>query len=99
MAEEAKAVEVVRNEDEERWEADLGNALAVLTYGESEGKLYLLHTEVPPEAEGRGVGSRLVKAALEHARGAGMKVVPLCPFAKAYMQRHRDYDDLLAPRE
>jgi predicted GNAT family acetyltransferase len=99
MAEEAKTVEVVRNEDEGRWEADLGGALALLTYDEREGKLYLLHTEVPPEAEGQGIGGKLVKAALEHARGAGLKVVPFCAFAKAYMQRHKEYDDLRAEEQ
>lgn len=99
MTEETKQVEVVRNEAQERWEADVGGALALLTYDERDGKLYLLHTEVPPAAEGRGIGGQLVKTALEHARGAGMKVVPFCAFANSYMHRHKEYDDLRADAE
>ena len=94
MADEAVTVE--RNEAEERFEARVGGGVALLTYGEREGKLYLLHTEVPPEAEGRGVGGKLVRFALDHARSEGLKVVPFCPFAKAYIERHHEYADLMA---
>ena len=52
--------------------------------------------ETPPQAQGQGVGSRLVKAALDDARAKGLKVAPRCPFASAYMGRHPEYNDLLA---
>ena len=94
MADEAVTVE--RNEAEERFEARVGGGLALLTYGERDGKLYLLHTEVPPEAEGQGVGGKLVRFALDHARSEGLRVVPFCAFAKAYIQRHDEYADLVA---
>lgn len=96
MADEQAPAEVVRNEAETRFEARVGGGLAFLTYDENDGKLYLLHTEVPPEAEGHGIGSKLVKTALDHARGQGLKVAPFCPFAKAYVQRHKEYQDLLS---
>ncbi len=99
MTDETSAVKVVRNEAEQRWEAEVAGDLALITYDERDGKLYLLHTEVPAAAEGQGIGGKLVQAALEHARGAGMKVVPFCAFANAYMRRHKEYDGLRADEE
>ncbi|HEX5727532.1 MAG TPA: GNAT family N-acetyltransferase [Longimicrobiaceae bacterium] len=98
MAEEA-VVDVVRNEAEGRFEATVDGVLAYLTYQLREGTLYLLHTEVPHELEGRGLGSRIVRAALDHARAAGLRVVAHCPFAKAYLYRRKEYQDLLGPEE
>jgi len=86
---------VVDRREEERFELPREGHLAFLTYSRGQGKLYLLHTEVPPELEGRGLGGRLVRAALESARAAGERVVPFCPFAQAWLLRHPEYQDLL----
>lgn len=59
------------------------------------GALVFTHTEVDPAFEGQGIGSRLVAGALGAAREAGSKIVPLCPFVRAYMARHPEHDDLL----
>ena len=96
MADGGAGMAVERNEGAERFETTVDGHRAILTYSENDGKLYLLHTEVPPELEGQGIGSALVKFAAEHARGAGMKVVPLCPFADTWFKRHRDYGELVA---
>jgi predicted GNAT family acetyltransferase len=93
---EASGVQVQRNEAEEQFEAMVGGEKAVLTYAEQNGKFYVLHTEVPEAMEGHGVGSALVRAAMDYARGQGVKAVPFCPFAKAWLQRHQDYDDMVA---
>jgi predicted GNAT family acetyltransferase len=53
------------------------------------------HTEVPPELNGRGIGSTLVRGALEQVRFRGLKVVPKCPFVAAYMGKHPEFNDLL----
>ena len=63
---------------------------AHLTYRTRPGKLILVHTEVPPELEGRGIATRLVMAALDRARRTGETVVPWCPFARRWMREHRD---------
>jgi len=94
MAEES-GVQVQRNQGEEQFEAAVGGDKAVLTYAEQNGKLYLLHTEVPEAMEGQGIGSALVRAAMEYARGQSVKVVPFCPFARAWLHRHHDYDDMV----
>jgi len=55
------------------------------------------HTEVPPALEGRGVGGALVAGAIDRVRRDGRQIIPLCPFVLAYMRRHPDTHDLLAP--
>ncbi|AGZ44038.1 GNAT family N-acetyltransferase [Actinoplanes friuliensis] len=54
-----------------------------------------VHTEVSPEYEGRGVGAALVRAALDEARTANLRVLPVCPFFAGWIARHPEYQDLL----
>lgn len=84
-------------DDAERgqFELEVEGKLAYLTYRRQEGALYLLHTDVPPELEGNGLGSRLAKHALDAARAEGAQVVPLCPFVGAYVRRHPEYAELV----
>lgn len=96
MSEPQDATSVVDNPDEGRFELHLDEGLAYLSYTRMDGHLYILHTEVPAEAEGRGLGGRLVQAALDEARRSGVRVVPFCPFAQAYVRRHPEYGDLVA---
>lgn len=58
-------------------------------------RLVLVHTEVDDTYEGQGVGSRLVKFALEDLRASGRKIVPECPFVAGYLGRHPDYRDVV----
>jgi len=60
------------------------------------GIVVFTHTEVDPAFEGQGIGSQLAAGALDQVRAAGEKIVALCPFIKAYVQRHAEYADLLA---
>jgi predicted GNAT family acetyltransferase len=89
------SVDVRRNEGEEQFETSLGAGKAVLTYAEQHGKLYLLHTEVPEEMEGHGIGSALVRTAMDYAKEQGVKVVPFCPFARTWLERHPQYQDMV----
>lgn len=56
----------------------------------------MTHTEVPAEFEGKGVGGALVKGALEIVRGENLKIVPTCRFVTVYLQRHPEYQELVA---
>ena len=76
------------NQAASRFEIQVGGHLAELVYRRNGKRLVLMHTEVPPELEGRGVGGRLVTAAVDHAAQRGMTVVPLCPFARGWLRRH-----------
>ena len=83
------------NPERKRFEVDLGDAVAIAEYNLLTGKIMFTHTEVPPEHEGKGVGKALIEAALASARTRGLKVIPICPFFAAYMQKHAEVHDLL----
>jgi predicted GNAT family acetyltransferase len=79
-----------------RFETDLGDGvLALAEYRLVPGKIIFTHTEVPSSHEGRGIGSALVRFALDAARERGLTVVPLCPFFAAYIKKHAEFQDLL----
>jgi len=86
------------NPKEQRFEIDLGDGmLAIAEYRLRPGVILFTHTEVPPAHEGQGIGSALIRFALHSARERGLKVVPICPFFAAYIQRHPEEQDLVAP--
>lgn len=90
---------VVRdNPDRHRFEIDLGDgSLAIAQYTLLPGKITFTHTEVPEAHEGKGIGTTLIRFALDSARERGLKVIPICPFFAAYMQKHSEVQDLLDP--
>ena len=65
-------------------------------FEERPGVVVFTHTVIEDAFEGQGLGSRLAKAALDDTRSRGLKVVPRCPFIKAWIERHPDYQDLVA---
>jgi predicted GNAT family acetyltransferase len=80
-----------------RYELWLGTTLAgLIEYRSKPGVVFLVHTEVDPAFAGQGLGERLVAGALEDLRARGLKLVPLCPFVRAYLRRHPDQVDLVA---
>lgn len=80
----------------QRFELEIGEALAFIDYLRDGRKVIMTHAEVPLDLRGGGVGSALVKGALALVRERGEKVVPLCPFVAQYMHRHPETQDLLA---
>ncbi|KJC37516.1 acetyltransferase [Bradyrhizobium sp. LTSP849] len=87
--------DIINNRGQHRYELELEGHLAA-TYYEIEGDVItFVHTEVPPELGGKGVGSKLIKGALDQVRAAGLRVVAQCPFVKAYIEKHPEYQDLL----
>lgn len=87
--------EILHNAAVGRFEVRAGSDVAVLDYSVADRTITFVHTGVPSEMEGRGVGSRLARAGLEYARREGLKVVPQCPFIRSYMERHEEYRSLL----
>ena len=85
------------NAGKHRFEADLGDAIAIAEYNLLSHAIMFTHTEVPGAYEGRGIGTRLVEFALASARDRGLQVIPICPFFAAYMKAHPEVQDLLTP--
>jgi len=80
-----------------RFELDVDGVTASMNYRLAGNVITLDHTETPVEARGRGIASQLVAAVLKIARARGLKVVPRCPFVRAYLGKHPEYRDLLQP--
>jgi predicted GNAT family acetyltransferase len=98
MAAEVSDIEVVDNPEQRRYEALVDGEIAgYVFYHRRDDAVVVVHTEVADEFEGRGVGSRLVAAALDDIRSQGLSVVPVCPFTRGYIERHPEYADLVAP--
>ena len=78
----------VHRPEAHRFEATLDGHAGRLDYSVRGDVMTLVHTEVDPALEGRGVAGALVEAALDHARANGLKVEPRCEYAASYMARH-----------
>jgi uncharacterized protein len=88
---------VADNPRASRYELWLGATRAgLIQYRAKPGTILLVHTEVDPAFAGQGLGERLVAAVLADLRARGLKLVPLCPFVRAYLRRHPDQADLVA---
>ena len=87
---------VVHNATARRFEARVEGWPARCDYLLVDGVMHIVHTEVAPALEGRGIAARLVQAALDHARDQGLKVQPRCSYVRAYMRRHPETQSLLA---
>jgi len=88
---------VVDNQAERRFELYADGGVSVLTYRITGDRIRLLHTEVPREQRGRGYAEMLARAALERAQRDHMRVVALCPFVRAFLERHPEYNALIVP--
>src|SRR3546814_14577469 len=89
------AVGTVRdNRAEQEFELDVDGHRAIAAYQREGGKIVFTHTEVSKAIEGRGVASKLIRAALDAARDERLKVVAQCEFVAAYIERHPEYRDL-----
>jgi len=82
------SADVIDNTDASRFELRADGWLSELVYRLRAGRLVLVHTEVPFELEGRGIGGRLVTAAVDRAAREELTLVPLCPFARGWLERH-----------
>ena len=83
--------------DRSRYEIRDGDRLLGLAAYQRRGRqVVFTHTEVGDSEEHSGLGSRLVRSALDDVRSSGGTVVPLCPFVRGWIERHADYRDLVA---
>lgn len=90
------ASEVIDNPDQSRFELPLGGgAVAIASYRIEDGRVVLTHTEVPEQAAGQGIGSRLARGVFDAIRASGRKAVPRCSFMIHFAERHPEYSDIL----
>jgi uncharacterized protein len=74
---------------------DAGDLAGFIDYVVRHDRLALIHTEVLPAYQGRGVGDRLVRFALDDARRRSLRVIPICPYVRAFVERHPETQDIV----
>lgn len=87
-------MEITHDAALKRFETQVEGVTGYVEYSLQDGAMSIDHTIVPSEIGGRGIAASLVKAALDHARAEGLKVIPACSYSDVYMQRHPEYEDL-----
>jgi uncharacterized protein len=91
-----ETVEVADAPDRERYELSVeGEVMGFTDYRARRDLIAFIHTEVDERVRGRGLGDRLIRYALEDARARGLTVLPFCPFVKAFIERHREFETLV----
>ncbi|SFP83349.1 hypothetical protein SAMN04488241_10894 [Sphingomonas rubra] len=83
------------NRSEQEFTLEVDGEVAVAAYQREGDTIVFTHTLVPARLEGHGVGSRLIRGSLDLARDQGLKVVPQCPFVRAFIEKHPAYRDLV----
>lgn len=82
------------NTAQSRYEMKSNGDTAFATYRREGDTLFILHVETPPALRGQGIAAKVMTGALDLIRRDGMKVIPVCSYADAFMARHHEYDDL-----
>ncbi len=88
-------MDVVENAEQSRFELSLDGSTALVAYRRDGERLILVHTEVPEQFAGQGIGSRLAKGVFELLRASGRKAVVRCEFLKGWIAKHPDYNDVV----
>lgn len=89
---------IIRNNTRKHWfESETEGKLSIVVYQQlDEHTLALVHTEVDPSLEGKGIGSRLVAGVLQYVEQNNLTIVPLCPFVAMYLKRHPEWNRVVS---
>ena len=86
---------LIDNAEAKQYEYHIDGVIAKIEYIKAKNKIYLTHTEVPKELEGKGVASSVVNGAVSEVEQKGLTLVPMCPFVAAYIKRHPEWKKLV----
>jgi len=89
-------IPLVNNEAIHNFELHVEGHRAFIDYKQKDDKIYLIHTEVPVELEGKGVASAIVEKAFNYIEENNLKLVPLCVYVASYLKRHPEWSRILA---
>lgn len=95
MNQELEPLVLQNNTSEQRFELEVDQHIAFISYEQQDDVLSLLHTESPAALAGRGVGSALVEKTLQYIKEHQLKLKPLCPFVGAFLKRHPQWQSLV----
>ncbi len=83
------------NPERSRFELEEDGHVAFANYRREGDVLVIPHVEAPPALRGSGAAGRLMQGMMETVRAQGLKVVPTCGYAAAWIKRHKEFDDLV----
>lgn len=90
-------IDVRFDADGRRFEIFLDDVLAGhARFRDLDGVRTFVHTQIDSQFEGRGLGGQLIREALDQTRAAGLRVIPECPFVRSFIEKHPEYDELVA---
>ncbi|MEH0158527.1 GNAT family N-acetyltransferase [Limibacter armeniacum] len=93
------SVQFINNQEKKRFEVDINGYLAFMEYKlTNHGDLYILYTEVPPELKGQGIATKMAANVITLLQQNNWKLIPLCPFMAAYMERHPEFRFLISEK-
>ena len=95
MKEEYEPLALKKNEAVKQFEMEVDDHKAIIAYQENRFTITLLHTEVPPELEGRGVATAIIEKTLTYIEKNHLRLIPLCPFIITYIKRHPQWKMIL----
>lgn len=88
-------MELINNTERGAFEMPVNEGVAYISYRTSGDVVLLMHTEVPEELEGQGIGSSLVQKTFEYLEANKLRMVPRCAFVMTYLKRHPEWNRLL----
>lgn len=91
-------IQLTNNEAIHNFEFVVDGRRSFIDYKLKDNKIYLVHTEVPAELEGRGIAGAMVEKAFKYIEEKGLKLVPLCAYIQSYLKRHTEWERILALR-
>ena len=88
--------DIRNNEQKSQYETTVDGYVAFAAYDLDGQRITFTHTEVPDALGGRGIAGAIAKFALDDARARNLTVVAKCPFISRWLEKHPEYEDLLA---
>ncbi len=95
MKEAYASLELVKNEKANQFEMVVEGRTAIINYQQNHFTITLLHTEVPPELEGKGVATAIIEKTLMYIEKNHLRLIPLCPFIVIYIKKHPEWKMIL----
>ncbi|MCJ7466636.1 MAG: N-acetyltransferase [Maribacter sp.] len=92
---EIEQLALIDNVERKRYEMHFDGFVPRIEYIQAQDKIYLTHTEVPKELEGKGLAATLTRKVLEDIENKNLTLVPLCPYVAQYIKRHPEWKKLI----
>ncbi len=91
-----QGIDLIHNEPKHNFELWIDGMRSFIDYNIKDDTVLLLHTEVPKEQEGRGIAAALVEKTFVHLEQRNQKIAPICQYVKSFLQRHPEWEKLVA---